>query len=96
MERTRGAGDRGKTAEHTELVRASKEGQESGDSRGRRRRQQEAQEGGKATQEEQDRQVRQGAGRIERNTRHNETFKCAMIVAWTSGRVRVKQRDRTT
>lgn len=62
----------------------------------RRRRQQEAREGGKDAQEEQDGQVRQGAGRTERNMRHNETFKCAMMVAWTSGRVRVKQRDRTT
>ena len=35
-------------------------------------------------------------GRAERNMRHNETFKCAMMVAWTSGRVRAKQRDRTT
>lgn len=37
-----------------------------------------------------------GGGRAERNMRHNETFKCAMMVAWTSGRVRAKQRDRTT
>lgn len=63
---------------------------------GRRRRQQEAREDGKDTQEEQRGQTRQGAGRAERNMRHNETFKCAMMVAWTSGRVRVKQRDRTT
>ena len=63
---------------------------------GRRRRQQETRESGKNAQEEQDGQVRQGAGRTERNVRHNETFKCAMMVAWTSGRVRVKQRDRTT
>lgn len=62
----------------------------------RRRRQQETRESGKNAQEEQDGQVRQGAGRTERNVRHNETFKCAMMVAWTSGRVRVKQRDRTT
>lgn len=62
----------------------------------RRRRQQEAREGGKDTQEEQSGQTRQGAGRAERNTRHNETFKCAMMVAWTSGRVRAKQRDRVT
>ena len=62
----------------------------------RRRRQQEAREGGKDTQEEQSGQTRQGASRAERNMRHNETFKCAMMVAWTSGRVRVKQRDRTT
>lgn len=62
----------------------------------RRRRQQEAREDGKDTQEEQSGQTRQGAGRAERNTRHNETFKCAMMVAWTSGRVRVKQRDRAT
>ena len=47
-------------------------------------------------QEEQSGQTRQGAGRAERNMRHNETFKCAMMVAWTSGRVRAKQRDRTT
>lgn len=59
-------------------------------------RQQEAREGGKDTQEEQSGQTRQGAGRAERNTRHNETFKCAMMVAWTSGRVRAKQRDRAT
>lgn len=51
---------------------------------------------GKDTQEEQSGQTRQGAGRAERNTRHNETFKCAMMVAWTSGRVRAKQRDRAT
>lgn len=62
----------------------------------RRRRQQEAREDGKDTQEEQSGQTRQGAGRAERNTRHNETFKCAMMVAWTSGRVRAKQRDRAT
>ena len=62
----------------------------------RRRQQQEAREDGKDTQEEQDGQTRQGAGRTERNMRHNETFKCAMMVTWTSGRVRVKQRDRTT
>lgn len=62
----------------------------------RRRRQQEAREGGKDAQEEQSGQTRQGAGRAERNTRHNETFKCAMMVAWTSGRVRAKQRDRAT
>ena len=62
----------------------------------RRRRKQEAREGGKDTQEEQSGQTRQGAGRAERNTRHNETFKCAMMVAWTSGRVRAKQRDRAT
>lgn len=51
---------------------------------------------GHNTQEEQSGQTRQGAGRAERNTRHNETFKCAMMVAWTSGRVRAKQRDRAT
>ena len=62
----------------------------------RRRRQQEAREDGKDTQEEQSGQTRQGAGRAERNTRHNETFKCAMMVAWTSGRARAKQRDRAT
>ena len=62
----------------------------------RLRRQQEAREGGKDAQEEQSGQTRQGAGRAERNTRHNETFKCAMMVAWTSGRVRAKQRDRAT
>ena len=62
----------------------------------RRRQQQEAREDGKDTQEEQSGQTRQGAGRAERNTRHNETFKCAMMVAWTSGRVRAKQRDRAT
>lgn len=60
------------------------------------RQQQEAREDGKDTQEEQSGQTRQGAGRAERNTRHNETFKCAMMVAWTSGRVRAKQRDRAT
>lgn len=53
-------------------------------------RQQEAREDGKDTQEEQSGQTRQGAGRAERNTRHNETFKCAMMVAWTSGRVRAQ------
>lgn len=63
----------------------------------RRRRQQEAREGGKDTQEKQDGQAWQGgADRMEQNMRHNETFKCAMMVAWTSGRVRAKQRDRTT
>lgn len=62
----------------------------------RRRRQQEVREDGKDTQEEQSGQTRQGTGRAERNTRHNETFKCAMMVAWTSGRVRAKQRDRAT
>ena len=62
----------------------------------RRRRQQEAREDSRDTQEEQDGQARQGTGRTERNMRHNETFKCAMIVAWTSGRARAKQRDRTT
>lgn len=60
-------------------------------------RQQEAREGGKDTQEKQDGQAWQGgADRMEQNMRHNETFKCAMMVAWTSGRVRAKQRDRTT
>ena len=62
----------------------------------RRRRQQEAREDGKDTQEEQRGRTRQGTDRAERNMRHYETFKCAMMVAWTSGRVRVKQRDRTT
>lgn len=28
--------------------------------------------------------------------RHNETFKCVMMVAWTSGRVRAKQKGHTT
>ena len=83
-------------------MRASTEGQENRDGRGdgggsrRRRRQQETREDGKDTQKEQSGQARQGAGRTERNMRHNETFKCAMMVTWTSGRVRVKQRDRTT
>lgn len=63
----------------------------------RRRRQQAAREDGKDTQEKQDGQAwHGGADRMEQNMRHNETFKCAMMVAWTSGRVRVKQRDRTT
>lgn len=52
----------------------------------RRRRQQEAREDGKDTQEKQDGQAWQGgADRMEQNMRHNETFKCAMMVAWTSG-----------
>lgn len=63
----------------------------------RRRRQQEAREDGKDTQEKQDGQAWQGGvDRMEQNMRHNETFKCAMMVAWTSGRVRAKQRDRAT
>lgn len=52
--------------------------------------------GQRCVQVEQDRQARQGAGWIKRNMRHNETFKYAMMVAWTSGRVRRKQRDRMT
>lgn len=89
----RGGEGRGQTEQHTRTARGNTEGQKTEIA------EEEAAGGGREdsedTREKQSRQAQQGADRMKRNMRHNETFKCAMMVAWTSGRVRVKRCDRT-